>query len=128
METVIVADSFFAEHIIYVLGCRDYKTMFNYTIAIITGGFLQIGTVYFLRGDFFRNFFISIPVILVYQFLFLWSYSTAPKFITIWFTAAALTSLLGFLVGYFLWKEQVSLFNFIGIVLIILGMVFLKLK
>jgi|SRR3989344_6027055 len=102
--------------------------MLIYILAIITGGLLQIGTVYFLRGDFFRNFFISIPVILGYQFLFLWSYSTAPKFITIWFTAAALTSLLGFLVSYFVWKEQVSLWNFVGISLIVLGMFFLKFK
>lgn len=102
--------------------------MFTYIGAIILGGFIQIGTIYFLRGNFYRNFFISIPLILVYQFLFLWSYSTAPKFITIWFTAAALTSILGFFVGFFLWKEHVSFANFIGIALVVAGLIFLKLK
>lgn len=102
--------------------------MIIYIGAIIIGGIIQIGTVYFLRGDFYKNFLISIPLILVYQFLFLWSYSTAPKFITIWFTAAALTSLLGFCVGYFVWKEQVTSWNFMGIALIIAGLFFLKIK
>lgn len=100
--------------------------MFIYISAIILGGLIQIGTIYFLRGNFYRNFFISIPLILVYQFLFLWSYSTAPRFITIWFTAAALTSILGFFVGYFLWKEHISFLNFIGVAFIVIGLFFLN--
>ena len=99
-----------------------------YIGAITIAAFFQIGTIYFLRGDFFKSLIYALPIILIYQILFLWSYSNAPKFLTIWFIATALTNSLAFLAGYFLWKEQVSVYNIMGIVLIVAGIVLLKLK
>ena len=99
-----------------------------YIVAVIIASFLQIGTVYFLRGNFIKSFLFTIPFILLYQFLFLWSYSNAPKFTIIWFITAALTSSLAFAVGYFLWKEQISVWNLVGIILVVVGIFFLRLK
>ena len=82
--------------------------MFIYILIITIAALLQIGTIYFLRADFSRSFLYAVPFILAYQFLFLWSYSNAPKFIVIWFIATALTNSLAFLIGYFLWHEQIS--------------------
>ena len=102
--------------------------MIIYIIAIISAALLQIGTIYFLRSNFFGNFFYTIPFVLIYQFLFLWSYAKAPNFIVIWFITSALTSLLAFSVGYYLWHEHASPLNLIGIVLIVGGMVLLNMK
>jgi multidrug transporter EmrE-like cation transporter len=99
-----------------------------YIFAIIIAGIIQIGTIYFLRANFLSSFVYAIPFILAHQFLFLWSYSNAPKFIIIWFITSALTSSLAFLLGYFLWHERVSLLNLVGIVLIVVGVVFLQIK
>jgi len=102
--------------------------MLVYIVAITIAALLQIGTIYFLRGNFFGSLVYALPIIAIYQFLFLWSYASASKFTIIWFIATALTNSLAFLVGYFIWKEQASFYNIIGIALIILGVVLLKLK
>ena len=99
-----------------------------YILVASIDAILQIGTIYFLRANFLGSFVYAIPFILAYQFLFLWGYSNAPKFIIIWFITTALTNSLAFLLGYFLWHEQVSLLNIAGIVLIIVGVVFLQIK
>jgi len=99
-----------------------------YILVASIAAILQIGTIYFLRANFLGSFVYAIPFILAYQFLFLWGYSNAPKFIIIWFITTALTNSLAFLLGYFLWHEQVSLLNIAGIVLIIVGAVFLQIK
>src|SRR3989344_3468559 len=99
-----------------------------YILVASIATILQIGTIYFLRANFLGSFVYAIPFILAYQFLFLWGYSNAPKFIIIWFITTALTNSLAFLLGYFLWHEQVSLLNIVGIVLIIVGVVFLQIK
>ncbi len=97
-----------------------------YIFAIIVAALLQIGTIYFLRGNFLNDFIYAIPLILIFQFLFLWSYATAPRFIVIWFIATAVTNSLAFLIGYLSWHEQISFWNITGIVLIIAGVVFLQ--
>ena len=102
--------------------------MHIYILSVIAGALLQIATIYLLRGDFLRNFLYTIPLILIYQFLFLWSYSKAPKFIVIWFVTTAITNGLAFLVGYYAWQEQVSLWNLAGIAFVIVGVVLLNLK
>jgi multidrug transporter EmrE-like cation transporter len=99
-----------------------------YILVVSLAAIIQIGTIYFLRMNFGGSFLYAIPLILAYQFLFLWSYSHAPKFIIIWFITTALTNSLAFVLGYFLWHEQVSFLNIAGVVLIIVGIVFLQLK
>lgn len=99
-----------------------------YLLVAGIASLLQIGTIYCLRANFLGSFIYAIPFILAYQFLFLWGYSEAPKFIVIWFITTALTNSLAFLLGYFLWHEQVSSLNIVGIVLIILGVACLQIK
>lgn len=99
-----------------------------YILAITSAAVLQIGTIYFLRGDFFGNLLYTVPFVLLYQFLFLWSYAKAPNFIVIWFITTALTGILSFIAGYYLWHERMSLLNLTGIVLIIGGVILLNLK
>ncbi|MFA5926534.1 MAG: hypothetical protein WC831_06475 [Parcubacteria group bacterium] len=99
-----------------------------YVFAITAAAILQVGTIYFLKADFSKSFFYAVPFILTYQFLFLWSYSNAPKFIFIWFLAAVITNSLAFLAGYFLWHEQISSWNMAGIAMIVGGIVFLQIK
>ena len=65
-------------------------------------------------------------MILIYQGLFLWVYSNAPRFVLIWFVTMATTSTLAFFLGYFIWKEQVHWYNVVGIVLIISDEILLK--
>lgn len=101
--------------------------MVPYISVAIVAGFLQIATIYFLKTNFLGRFLYVIPVILVYQFLFLWNYSKAPNFIIIWFVTIALTGTLAFLVGHFLYQEHVSLLNLFGIGFIMVGIVFLNL-
>lgn len=102
--------------------------MTSYILAITAAAFIQIATIYFLRANFLGSFLYAIPFILVSQFLFLWSYSKSPNFIVIWFVTTALTNTLAFLVGYFLYQEQVSLVNILGIIFVIGGVVLLNLK
>ena len=102
--------------------------MVIYVLAITAAALLQLSTVYYLRDNFFRHFVFAIPVILIFQFLFLWSYSTAPKFIVIWFVTAALTSTVALLISYFVFKEQITVWNALGIFLIFVGLYFLHIK
>jgi len=99
-----------------------------YILAITAAAFIQIATIYFLRANFLGSFLYAVPFILVSQFLFLWSYSKSPNFLVIWFITTALTNTLAFLVGYFLYQEQVSLWNIFGIVFIMAGVALLNLK
>lgn len=99
-----------------------------YIIVIVVAALLQLGTIYFLRERSFQNLLYLTPVVLIYQGLFLWVYSSAPKFTIIWFITMAVTSSLAFFIGHFIWEEQISWYNIIGIALIILGVVLLKLK
>lgn len=99
-----------------------------YIIAITAAALLQIVTIYLLKENILRSLLYAIPMILVYQILFLWSYSNAPKFIVIWFITTALTSSLAFIAGYFFWKEHISIYNLIGIVCIMIGIGLLRLK
>lgn len=102
--------------------------MTPYIFAITAAAFIQIGTIYFLRANFLGSFLYAIPFILVSQFLFLWSYSKSPNFIAIWFITTAFTNTLAFLVGYFLYQEQVSLLNILGVVFVMAGIVLLNFK
>ncbi len=99
-----------------------------YIVAVTIAALVQISTIYILRENILKSLFYAIPFILVYQLLFLWSYINAPKFTIIWFITTALTNSLAFLVGYFLWKEQISLYNILGVIMVILGVIFLRLK
>jgi len=102
--------------------------MIIYIFAIISAALLQIGTIYFLRQDFFGRFLYAAPFIVLYQFGFLWCYAKAPSFISVWFVATALTNVLAFVVGYYVWQEHVSLVNAAGIVSIMGGVILLNLK
>lgn len=102
--------------------------MYIYIVAVVVAAFFQIGTIYLLRENIFKSFIYTIPLILIYQALFLWSYSNSQKFIVIWFITTAITNSLAFLVGYFIWKENVSLYNIIGISIIIVGVMLLRIK
>ncbi|KKR48130.1 MAG: hypothetical protein UT84_C0048G0005 [Candidatus Curtissbacteria bacterium GW2011_GWA1_40_16] len=105
-----------------------YTNMTLYLFAITSAAFIQIATIYFLRANFLGSFLYAVPFILVSQFLFLWSYSKSPNFIVIWFVTTALTNTLAFLVGYFLYQEQVSLLNILGIAFVMAGIVLLNFK
>jgi drug/metabolite transporter (DMT)-like permease len=102
--------------------------MLVYILAAAIAALLQIGIIYFLRINFWESFLYAAPLILAYQFLFLWSYAKSPKFIIIWFITTALTNSLAFLVGYFLWHEQISAWNIAGIIMIFAGIIFLQIK
>ncbi|HXS15194.1 MAG TPA: hypothetical protein VN711_03635 [Candidatus Saccharimonadales bacterium] len=100
--------------------------MFVYIIASTIGAFIQIGTIYLLKEDILKSFLYAIPLILAYQFLFLWSYTKTPNFLFIWFITTALTNSLAFVLGYFLYHNHLSLWGFLGIVLILAGVIFLQ--
>jgi len=102
--------------------------MIIYIFTLIAAALLQIGTIYVLRHDFLGRFLYAVPFIVLYQFLFLWCYSKAPSFITIWFVATVVTNLAAFAVGFFVWHEHVSLANLAGIASIIGGVMLLSLK
>jgi len=102
--------------------------MFIYILSSTIGAFIQIGTIYLLKQEILKSFIYAIPLIVAYQFLFLWSYTKAPNFILIWFITTALTNTLAFLLGYFLYHNHVSVWGFVGIVSILMGVVFLQIK
>ena len=102
--------------------------MIFYISAIIVAALLQIATIYFLRANFLGSFLYAIPLILAYQFLFLWSYAKAPSFIIIWIITTGLTNALALILGYFIYHEQLSFFNWAGVVLVLCGIVLLNLK
>lgn len=102
--------------------------MFIYILASTVGAVIQIGTIYLLKQDILKSFIYAIPFILAYQFLFLWSYTKAPNFILIWFVTTALTNSLAFILGYFLYHNHISIWGFVGIILILTGVIFLQVK
>ncbi len=99
-----------------------------YFFAITIAAFLQIGTIYLLRDNILKSLLLASPLILIFQFLFLWSYAHAPNFLVIWFITTAVTNSLAFLAGYLIWKEHLSPWNLVGLVLIMVGVVLLRLK
>jgi multidrug transporter EmrE-like cation transporter len=75
-----------------------------------------------------KSYIYAIPLILSYQFLFLWGYTKAPNFLLIWFITTALTNSLAFILGYFLYHNHVSVWGLIGVTFILTGVVFLQIK
>ena len=102
--------------------------MYIYILAVALAAFIQIITIYLLRDNMFKHIYFAIPLILIHQLLFNWSYSNAPKFIIIWFITVALTSSFAFLASHFIWKENISTYNIVGITFILIGAILLKLK
>ena len=100
--------------------------MFFYISLAITAALIQIATIYWLKVGFLKSFLWAIPFILLHQYLFLYNYTKAPNFTLIWFITTAITSLLSLLVGYWFFKDVLTIYQVIGIVLILAGMVFLK--
>jgi len=100
--------------------------MFIYILLVSIAALIQIATIYLLRQQILQSLLWAIPLIIVCQLLFLYSYSKAPKFLLIWFITTAITNSLAFLVGYFVWKEQVSWYNLVGVGIILLGIFLLR--
>lgn len=99
-----------------------------YIAAVIVAALVQIVTIYLLRENILRSLIYAIPLIIIFQLLFLWSYDNAPKFTVIWFITTAITNILALVAGYFIWKENISAINLIGIALIVIGAFLLRLK
>lgn len=97
-------------------------------IAIGIAAVVQAATIYLLRTHFHTNIWYATPLILFSQLLFLWSYAHAPKFITVWFITTAVTNGLAFVLGYYLLQEQISFYNTLGILFVIVGIVLLNVK
>lgn len=100
--------------------------MFLYISLAIVAAVVQIVTIYSLRVGILKSFLWAIPFVLLHQYLFLYNYTKAPNFIIIWFITAGITSLLSLLVGYWFFKDVLSAYQVVGIVLVVAGMVFLK--
>ena len=99
-----------------------------YLSAVVLASFLNICAIYLVREDVVKSIWYAAPLFLTGAMLFFWSYTGAPRFIEVWFVATALTNILAFSTGYFLWHETVSLWNFFGILLIVSGVALLQLK
>lgn len=100
--------------------------MLLYIFLAIVAGVIQIGVIYGLKIGFLKSFLFAIPFILLHQYLFLYNYIKAPNFIIIWFITAGITSMLGFLIGQFIFKDILTIYQVIGVILIVAGMVFMK--
>ena len=99
-----------------------------FVLGVVLGALLQIGTIYLLKQEILKSYIYAVPLILGYQFLFLWAYTKAPNFLLIWFITTALTNSLAFILGYFLYHNHISLWGLVGITLILTGIVFLQIK
>lgn len=102
--------------------------MFIFILTSTVAAFIQIGTIYLLKQEILKSYLYAIPLILAYQFLFLWGYTKAPNFLLIWFVTTALTNSLAFILGYFLYHNHISIWGLVGIVLIFTGVIFLQIK
>lgn len=100
--------------------------MLLYVSLAITAAIIQIATIYWLKVGFLKSFLWAIPFILIHQYLFLYNYTKAPNFVIIWFVTAGITSLLSLLIGYWFFKDVLSVYQIIGIILILAGMAFLR--
>ncbi len=101
--------------------------MWVYILFAFLAGAIQIATVYALRVGFLKSFLFAIPFILLHQYLFLFNYTKAPNFIVIWFLTTAITTTLSFLVGHFIFKDVLTAYQIIGILLILAGVICMKL-
>ncbi len=97
-----------------------------FILTALFGSIVQILTIFLLRENIIKSIFWATPLILLHQYLFLFGYSKAPKFIVIWFITAGLTNGLAFVAGYWIWKENVSWINLFGIFCIMTGISLLK--
>lgn len=100
--------------------------MILYISLSFAAALVQILTIYLLRVGLLKSFLFAIPLILIHQFLFLFNYTKAPNFTLIWFLTTVITNSLGFLVGYFIFKDTLTAFQLVGIVFILTGVIFLK--
>lgn len=97
-----------------------------YILLSLLAGIIQVGVIYGLRVGLLKSFLFAIPFILLHQFLFLQSYTKAPNFILIWFITAGITSTLSFLLGQFVFKDVLTIYQIVGVILVISGMIFMR--
>ncbi len=102
--------------------------MWIYIFFAVLAGLVQIITVYALRVGLLKSFLFAIPFILLHQYLFLFNYTKAPNFIIIWFLTTAITTMLSFLVGYFVFKDTLTIYQIIGILFTIVGVILMKIN
>lgn len=99
--------------------------LLHMSLAVLAG-IVQIATVYALRVGFLKSFLWAIPFVLLHQYLFIFNYTKAPNFIIIWFVTAGITSALSILIGYYFFKDILTIYQIVGVVLILIGMAFLR--
>ena len=100
--------------------------MSMYILFAVLASLIQIATIYLMRVDILKSFLFAIPFILIHQYLFLYNYTKAPNFIVIWFITVAVTSLSSLVVGHFVFKDILTTYQLVGVILIISGLVLLK--
>lgn len=100
--------------------------MILFIFLTIVAGIVQAGVIYALKVGFLKSLIFAAPFILLHQYIFIYNYLHAPNFIVMWFLTAAITAALSFLVGYFFFNDTLSIYQVIGIIFIIAGMVFMK--
>ena len=100
--------------------------MASYILLAIIAGLVQIAVIYGLRVGLLKSFLFAIPFILLHQYLFLYNYTKAPNLIVIWFITAGITSLLSFLVGQFVFKDILTIYQATGVICIVVGMILMR--
>lgn len=90
----------------------------NWLCLLSIGALIQAMIIMAMR-QYSVNFWLLLPFTILMQFLFMTAYaSKQTSFTVIWFTAAGITALLSVLLGVFVFKDQVSVTQGLGVVTI----------
>jgi hypothetical protein len=100
--------------------------MVLYICLAVLAGIIQIGVIYGLKVGLLKSFLFAVPFILLHQYLFLNNYTKAPNFIVIWFITGAITNILSLLLGHFIFKDVLTIYQIIGVILIVAGIIFMR--
>ena len=98
-----------------------WKWMLVSTVAAV----IQLAATYLMRGKDW-GFLAVLPFILLAQFCFMTSYTRAPSFISIWFFTTAITNILSLALGLALFHEKLTLINYAGVAMILIGVTLLR--
>lgn len=76
-----------------------------------------------------KNFFISLPVLIIVHYLYWIGYSKAPAFIWAWLTSVVVGAFLALGIEYFHFQQvNINIYTISGILLVILGLGIIKMN
>jgi len=118
IETIITALLLAAGQSLWKMAALKFPIYQNEGLSLFVSGFKTLFSVYFISGAF---------LYVLATLIYLWLFSKYP-FYTVQVSLVSFSIIFSLIISRFIFKESVSLINYFGIVLVLIGVFFVVWK